>query len=110
MTSVYSNADEVDFSLMPLVAGNGGKALINAATDLAKDRGDFVVFATVSKDGQPIYNGPNALGDIKSFITTGLSASTYLYLSSSFKYRYDRYNDRNIWVPTSADMAGLCLS
>jgi phage tail sheath protein FI len=29
-------------------------------------------------------------------------------MDSGYKYRYDRYNDKYVWVPLNGDVAGLC--
>lgn len=34
--------------------------------------------------------------------------SSYVSMDSNWKYIYDKYNDRNLWVPCAADVAGLC--
>lgn len=111
--AVYSNAQDIDISLMPLAAppGSNGKLLLNAATAIASDRKDFMVFGSVvNQSGAPILASQgNVVSAVRSFVNTApvLNASTYLFLDSGYKYRYDRYNDRNIWVPLSGDMAGL---
>lgn len=109
----FRNEQDVEISLMPLAAppGTNGKLLINVATEIAQSRLDFVVYASVvGQAGVPILAAQgDVVGKVKTFLDNAplLNASTYLFLDSGYKYRYDRYNDRNIWVPLSGDMAGL---
>lgn len=35
-------------------------------------------------------------------------SSTYAVVDGNYKYQYDKYNDRNRWVPLGGDIAGLC--
>lgn len=36
-------------------------------------------------------------------------SSTYACIDGNYKYQYDKYNDRNRWVPLGGDIAGLCV-
>ncbi|QIW90304.1 tail sheath protein [Vibrio phage V05] len=35
-------------------------------------------------------------------------STTYAVIDGNYKYQYDKYNDRNRWVPLAGDIAGLC--
>ncbi|CAL9954896.1 tail sheath [Vibrio phage D479] len=35
-------------------------------------------------------------------------SSTYAVIDGNYKYMYDKYSDRNRWVPLAGDIAGLC--
>jgi phage tail sheath protein FI len=37
-----------------------------------------------------------------------LQNSSYWFMDSGYKYRYDKYNDQYRWTPLNGDMAGLC--
>lgn len=42
-------------------------------------------------------------------VTDNLNVSTtYALIDGNFKYQYDKYSDRNRWVPLAGDIAGLC--
>lgn len=36
-------------------------------------------------------------------------SSSYAVMDTGWKYMYDKYNDQFRWVPTNADVAGLCV-
>lgn len=35
-------------------------------------------------------------------------SSTYAEIDGNYKYQYDKYNDKNRWIPLSGDICGLC--
>ncbi|AUR85738.1 tail sheath protein [Vibrio phage 1.081.O._10N.286.52.C2] len=35
-------------------------------------------------------------------------STTYAVIDANYKYQYDKYSDRNRWVPLAGDIAGLC--
>ncbi|CAL9979312.1 tail sheath [Vibrio phage D484] len=35
-------------------------------------------------------------------------STTYAVIDGNYKYQYDKYSDRNRWVPLAGDIAGLC--
>jgi hypothetical protein len=37
-----------------------------------------------------------------------IGSSSYVFIDSGYKLMYDIYNDKNRWVPTNGDIAGLC--
>lgn len=44
-----------------------------------------------------------------SVVTDNLNiSSTYAVVDGNYKYQYDKYGDRNRWVPLAGDIAGLC--
>lgn len=36
-------------------------------------------------------------------------SSSYAVIDGNYKYQYDKFSERNRWVPFSADIAGLCV-
>jgi hypothetical protein len=51
-----------------------------------------------------------ALTAVKEFRNAGLSnvSSSYAVMDSGWKYVYDKYNARYLWVPLNGDIAGVC--
>lgn len=105
-TSAYSliaDGEVYDVSLIPVgaVDSNTAKWIIE---NVAEKRKDCVVFVspalrigTASSIATQIVADRNLLG-----------SSSYAVMDSTWKYQYDRYNDKYRWVPMNADTAGLC--
>lgn len=36
-------------------------------------------------------------------------SSTYVFIDGNYKYQFDKYSNRNRWVPFAGDIAGLCV-
>lgn len=51
-------------------------------------------------------NGTDASG---AEVVDNLNVNTsFGFIDGNYKFQYDKYNDKNRWVPLSADIAGLC--
>jgi phage tail sheath protein FI len=104
---LFSNADEVDISLV--MTGAANTAVVQHVIDnLATSRKDCVAF--VSPRFQDVVNqvgleSSNIIG-YKDLI--GRSTS-YAVMDSSWKYQFDKYNNVYRWVPCNGDIAGLCV-
>lgn len=67
--------------------------------NIAEVRKDSVVFLSpklASKTAAAVITDRNAIG-----------SSSYATMDSGWKYMYDRYNEKNRWVPLNGDHAGL---
>ncbi|MND22604.1 Phage tail sheath protein [compost metagenome] len=87
--------------------------------DVAATRADCVAFVSPPKD--LIVNLPTAVA-IDSIVEwrNGVDAegspvednlnvnTSFGFIDGNYKFQYDKYNDKNRWVPLSADIAGLC--
>lgn len=87
--------------------------------DVAATRADCVAFVSPPKD--LIVNLPTAVA-IDSIVgwRNGVDASgspiednlnvntSFGFIDGNYKFQYDKYNDKNRWVPLSGDIAGLC--
>lgn len=112
---LFKNPEETD---APLIIGNYrcikdnngvpntvlGNYLIQ---NIAEIRRDSVVFLSCRRESV-VNNSRNEVRSILEDAAT-LPSTSYATLDSGWKYIYDRYNDRYIWVPTSGDHAG-CYS
>ena len=104
---LYKDASEVDVSL--IMCGKSSNAnLANYVTqNIAEDRKDCVVF--VSPPYASAVSPASAQAKMNEIINfrNQLTASSYLFIDTGYKYRYDKYNDAYRWVPLNGDMAGL---
>jgi len=81
------------------------KSVIDNVADIRKD---CLVFVSPDRDsvvGQTTGQAANILADITG---AALTRSSYAVMDSGWKYMYDRYYDRYVWVPCNGDTAGLC--
>ncbi len=105
----YKNADEFDVSLIisgKSVGGVAGEAISNYIVDnIASVRKDCVV--TISPPFTSVVNNPYQEEDALLVFRNALRKSSYSFLTSAYKYQYDRYNDKYRWVAGCGDDAGL---
>lgn len=101
--ALLNNADEVDVGL--IFTGTYDATVIASLQTLAEARKDTMVFLS-PKMSDVVNNYGNELGAVRS--TRGSISSSYLFMDSGYKYQYDKYNDQYVWIPTNADVAGLC--
>ena len=116
--ALFANDELYDVSLIPTgkVSATVAKYVIENVAEVRKDCVAFVspigVTGSNAGAGQIIKDAPIAdmVEDTVLFRThAGFATnSSYGVLDSGFKYQYDRYNDRYVWVPLNGDIAGLC--
>jgi hypothetical protein len=89
-------------------------AVQTAAINIAATRKDCVAFVS-----PPISAVVNNSGSEQSSVISwmaGLSSLTggpngsYGFADSGWKYLFDRYNNKYVWVPMNGDVAGLCVN
>lgn len=90
------------------IKNNGGLTDSVLATyliqNIAENRKDSMVFTSCRRES--VVNNPrNEVREILKDVLT-LPSSSYGEMDSGWKYIYDRYNDRYIWIPTVGDHAG----
>lgn len=87
--------------------------------DVAATRADCVAFVSPPKDlivnvstatgVDAIVNWRNGVDAAGSPVEDNLNVNTsFGFIDGNYKFQYDKYNDKNRWVPLSADIAGLC--
>ena len=104
---LFSNADEVDISL--IMTGAANTAVVQHVIDnIATARKDCVAF--VSPRFQDVVNqaGLEATNIVTYKDLIGRSTS-YAVMDSAWKYQFDKYNNVYRWVPCNGDIAGLCV-
>lgn len=101
---MFSNKESVDIvrmftSMFPLAAKV-------RTIDLLESRGDAIAFTAPELDD--VYNTREQLDNLTEYFGTTLNkASSYHVQVDNWKMIYDKYNDRNIWIPCDSDAAGL---
>jgi len=115
LTDAYDYlADDVSVPLSFLLQGSTGlgkeqeQAKANYLISIAESRKDCVAFISPSRE--LIVNVTPAatqLANILSFFSP-LTSSSYAVFDSGYQYVYDRYNQQFVYIPCSADVAGLC--
>jgi phage tail sheath protein FI len=108
--NLFVNAEDVDISLILAgkAAGVGYTQVANYLIDnLAEVRKDCVVF--ISPNYETVVNN---FGDVASSVVSfrnNIHNSSYAVIDSGYKYTYDRYNDKYIYVPLNGDIAGTVV-
>lgn len=104
---LYKESGEVDVSAI-LTGRNSSANLANyIVANIADVRKDCIVYvsptyANVVTPANPSTKLTNAIS-----FRDSLQSSSYWFMDSGYKYRYDKYNDLYRWVPMNGDMAGL---
>jgi len=102
------NANEIDVSF--ILQGKGDDAGNRAnyiVSNLCESRKDCVAFLSPSKEAVVDELKTNAKMNNAIAYRNKIQNSSYWFMDSGYKYRYDKYNDVYRWVPLNGDMAGL---
>jgi phage tail sheath protein FI len=106
---LYISPEDVDVSLIMTGKsrlGTDGSGLANYLIDnIAEVRKDCVVF--VSPEYTDVVNNPGGEVAAITAFTNAVSRSSYAFLDSGYKFRYDKYNDVYRYTPLNGDIAGL---
>lgn len=109
---LYQEANDVDVSFVLQGTARGGDvdktSLANyLISNIVKARRDCVAFLSPSRDAVVnISTEQQKLNNIIQY-RNGIQNTSYAFIDSGYKYRYDKYNDVFRWVPLNGDMAGL---
>lgn len=101
---VLSNTETLDIiSTFTSVMPSASKTF---AVDTMDSRKDAVAF--VAPELSDVYNNPSAADDVVEYFNTTINKNTsYAFYVDNWKMVYDKYNDKNIWIPTDSDAAAL---
>lgn len=108
-----SNPSEVElnFILQGSAAGSvqNEQSKANYLIALAEQRKDCVAFISPNRSATVnVATEASKLNNVLSFFTP-LSSSSYAVFDSGYQYIYDRFNREYVYIPCSADVAGLCV-
>ena len=104
----YSNPNEIDVSF--ILQGKGDRLGTRAnyiISNVADSRKDAIAFVSPSKEDVVDESKSNAMLSNVIAYRNRLQSSSYWFMDSGYKYRYDKYNDVYRFVPLNGDMAGL---
>ena len=113
MTSydLFSNKDEEEVDYLIMGPGCGSKdqsqTKANKLIAIANERKDCM--ATIGPHRGDIVNVTNTTTQTTNVIEffSPLTSSSYAVFDSGYAYKYDRFNNEFVFVPTNADIAGL---
>ena len=104
--SKFIDRDNVDISL--LISGRSDETTVKLLADIVNQRKDCVLF--VSPQLSDVLNKSQTEASqlvVSRRNSYGINSS-YVVMDSGWKYIYDKYNDKFVYVPLNADVAGLC--
>jgi hypothetical protein len=109
----FSNRDEiqVDYLIMGpgLDSQTDSQAKANYLISIAEQRKDCI--ATVGPHRGDLIGQTNTTTQTNNLIKyfSSLSSSSYVTFDSGYKYTYDRFNNKFVYIPCNADVAGLMV-
>lgn len=103
---LYKEANDVDISFV-LQGKPSAQLATYLISNIAEYRKDCMVFLSPERTDVVNVSSPQVqLQNILDY-RNALQNSSYWFMDSGYKYRYDKYNDAFKWVPLNGDMAGL---
>jgi hypothetical protein len=108
-----SNETEVPLNFILQGSASLGKeieqAKANKLIQIADSRKDCVAFISPYREGiVNVSNSATQLNNVLAFFSP-LTSSSYAVFDSGYQYVYDRFNQQFVYIPCSADVAGLCV-
>ena len=103
----FENGEEVDVSL--LIAGTMDADSARLVIDVADARKDCIAFVSPQPAAGVDSVSAFTLEDALTYRSELSISSSYGVMDSGYKLQYDNYNDRYLYVPLCADVAGCCV-
>ena len=102
------NSNEIDIAFV--LGGKADDAGVRAnyvVSNVTDYRKDCVAFLSPSKEA--VVDEVKTNSKLTNAITyrNKIQNSSYWFMDSGYKYRYDKFNDKYRWTPLNGDMAGL---
>jgi phage tail sheath protein FI len=108
---LFISPEDVDVSLIlqgKALHGTDSAGVANYIIDnICEVRKDCMVF--VSPSFADVVNNPNGEVDSVLAYRNAINSSSYAFIDSGYKYRYDKYNDVYRYTPLNGDIAGLAV-
>ena len=105
---LYKDSQEIDIAFVLQGKANGANLANYIISNIADRRKDCVAFISPQRgDVVDVANPQEKLLNVIAFRNL-IQPSSYFFMDSGYKYRYDKYNDVYRWIPLNGDMAGLC--
>ena len=111
---LFANTENIDVGLIAVgeVESVIAKYVINSVAEIRKD---CLVFISAVKDSGSALTIVTKSSDFQGLVDYRIAATnsanvstSYATMDSGYKYQYDKYNDKYIYVPLNGDIAGLC--
>jgi len=115
ISAMASFTDTAQTSISLLMTGPyTNVAVQTAAINIASTRKDCVAFVSPHK-GAVANNSGSEQTAVLAWMTelsslSGGPAGSYAFADSGWKYLFDRYNNKYVYVPLNGDIAGLCVN
>jgi hypothetical protein len=105
---LFSNDELVDVSLIMNSAHSAtvGDYIIDNVCDVRKD---CLVFLSPQRASAVLNEGAEATTIVGAPELGAYTRSSFAVMDSGWKYMYDKYNDRYVYVPLNGDVAGTCV-
>jgi hypothetical protein len=104
---LYRDANEVDIAFVLQGKAVNANIANYIVANIAERRKDCVAYLSPTKVAvvDPV-NPTTKMNNVIEYRSL-IQSSSYWFLDSGYKYRYDKYNDVYRWIPLNGDMAGL---
>ena len=114
-TQTYSDVfgDVETIQIDYVLAGPTTLAKANALINLSNLRKDCITFISPQRSdvlGSSASTTSAQTANVVDFFESISDSSSYAVFDNNYKYIYDRFNDVYRYIPTNADMAGLCVN
>jgi hypothetical protein len=105
---LFRNPNEIDISFVLQGKGDDAGVIANYIVgNICETRKDCVAFLSPSKEATVDQSQTNTMLTKIIEHRNKIQNSSYWFMDSGYKYRYDKYNDKYRYVPMNGDCAGL---
>lgn len=108
----FNNSELYDIAFILQGKATGGTNLANyIISNIIDNRKDCMLFISPARND--VLSGNNVIASRNQIISNlidfrnALQSSSYWFMDTGYKYRFDKYNNTFRWVPLNGDMAGL---
>tara|TARA_B100000927_G_scaffold27103_1_gene20299 strand:- start:8808 stop:10745 length:1938 start_codon:yes stop_codon:yes gene_type:complete len=105
---LFANDELVDVSLI-LTSAHPTAVGDYVIDNVAEIRKDAMVFISPQRSAVVNNEGSESTSIITTSDLNAYTRSSYAVYDSGWKYMYDKYNDRYVYVPLNGDVAGTCV-
>ena len=106
---LYRDSADIDISFVLQGKATSANLANYIVQNIAERRKDCVAFISPPFSEVVTPSNPQVkMTNIINYRNEQIQSSSYFFMDSGYKYRYDKYNDVYRWVPLNGDMAGLC--
>lgn len=104
---LYKDSNEVDISAIIQGKALGTNLANYLVANIAERRKDCIAYISPAYTDVVTPANPNEKLNNTIAFRNQLQNSSYWFMDTGYKYRYDKYNDTYRWVPLNGDIAGL---